>query len=347
MDFKKIEQSLEKILPRKYTKETLSRLLEIQPDGLDIEAINKSINIPVWDFLDRGGKRWRPILFLTIIEVLGKNPKEFVDLASVFEIIHNGTIIIDDIEDSSPTRRGKPSLHLIYGEDIAINAGNLLYFLPLKIIKNYQKILSKEQIMNIYQTYMDEMISLGLGQATDIAWHRGLMDSTTISKAQYLQMCAFKTGGLSRMASKIAAIAGGGDEKLVETFGELGESLGVVFQIQDDILNITESKLSEMKGLGEDITEGKISLPVIFALKNLPNAKRKKLLQILSSHSSDKNKIKEAINLIKEGRGVEDAKLTMDQIYQKTMTKLTEGLTEGDGKDKLLKLAKFLIERQV
>lgn len=347
MDFKKIEKSLERILPRKYTSQSLSKLLNIKLDGLDIEAINKSVNIPVWDFLDRGGKRWRPILFLTILEILGKNPKKFIDLSAVFEIIHNGTIIIDDIEDSSPTRRGKPSLHLIFGEDVAINAGNLLYFLPLKILKNYDQFLSKEQILKIYQTYMDEMVSLGLGQATDIAWHNSLVESINITESQYLQMCVFKTGGLSRMASKIAAIVSGADEKLVETFGKFGESLGVVFQIQDDILNITESKLSEMKGLGEDITEGKISLPVIFALKNLPELSRLKLLQILSSHTSDKNKINEAINLIKQGKGVENAKLTIEKIFQKTMKELDQQLTEGEEKDKLLKLAKFLIERQV
>ncbi|TSC64653.1 MAG: geranylgeranyl diphosphate synthase, type I [Microgenomates group bacterium Gr01-1014_93] len=342
-----IEKSLEKYLPRKYTKSSLEKVLGPVRYELDVDAINKAVNMPVWDFLDRGGKRWRPILFLTILEVLGKNPKDFIDLSVIFELIHNGTIIVDDFEDLSLKRRGKPTLHLIYGEDVAINAGNLIYFLPLKILDEYQNKLSSDQLLKVYQTYIDEMTNLGIGQATDIAWHRGLVNGFKITEGQYLQMCAFKTGGLSRMACKIAAITGGADEKLVSAFGLFGESLGIVFQIQDDILNIKKSELSDKKGLGDDITEGKRSLPVIFSLKNLPKAKGQKLEKILLMHTTQKKLIDEAIDLINQGEGIEKSRIIMEKLFNNAWKKLNLLLTEDRKKDKLLKLAKFLIEREI
>ena len=347
MDLVKINAALEKVFPRKFTKESLEKIVGQSKYDLDIEAINKSINDPMWDLLDRGGKRWRPTLVLTVIELLNKNPDDFLELAVVFELIHNATLIHDDIEDGSDVRRGKPTLHKTYGMDIAINVGDTIYFLPLNVFKNYQDKLSKEQLLLIYQTYLDEMVKLSIGQATDIAWHRGLVDGFSVTEGEYLQMCAFKTGGLARMACKIAAIAGGADEKLVLALGQLGESLGVVFQIQDDILNITENELSKMKGLGEDITEGKISLPVINALNTLPKEKGERLSKILLMHTQDKELVSEAINLIEEAGGVEKAKVTMEELFDEAIKELEPLLTGLENKDKLLKLAHFLVERDV
>ena len=344
---KDIEKSFEEILPRKFTNASLQKVLSPTGYELDVIAINKVINIPVWDLLDRGGKRWRPILFLTIVDLLGKNPKDFIELAVVFESIHNGTLIVDDFEDLSLQRRGKQTIHLLFGNDVAINAGNLMYFLPLKILEKYKQKLSEETMLKIYRTYLDEMVSLGIGQATDIAWHRGLVDGFKITEGQYLQMCAFKTGGLSRMASKVASIVGGADEKLIDAFGLFGESLGVVFQIQDDILNITESELSKKKGLGDDITEGKRSLPVILALKNLSQKGGKRLEEILLMHTTDKKLISEAISLIKEGSGIGKAKEIMEELFRKAWNGLDSLLTNDKKKDKLLKLAKFLVEREI
>lgn len=343
----KVDRSIAKILPRRATKNSLLALLGRTRFKLDDVALNKSINEPVWNFLDRGGKRWRPALFLTIIDLLGKLPNDFIDFSTIFELIHNGTLMVDDIEDSSDMRRGKPALHLIYGVDIAINTGNSLYFIPLKVLASYKNKLSSKTLMQIYKTYLDEMVNLSVGQATDIAWHRGLVDDFNISEAQYLQMCAFKTGCLARMASKMGAIVGGASPKEVEAFGRLGESLGIVFGIQDDILNITESELSAKKGLGEDITEGKRSLPVIYALNNLPRSQAKRLIQILLIHTRDKKPIKEAIGLIEKGNGLDKAKETMAKLFTDTWAELDQLLPDSQKKQKLYDLARFLIERQI
>lgn len=344
---KKVNGRLEGVLPRKLSPQVLNLMVGQTRYTLDGEALTQAISQPVWDFLDRGGKRWRPVLFLVILDILGKKPEEYVDFSTIFELIHNGTLIVDDLEDASLTRRGKPALHLLYGQDIAVNAGNALYYLPLKLLDGYQHKLSPETLLKIYKTYIDECINLHFGQGTDIAWHNGLVDDFSISESKYLQMCAFKTGGLARMACKMAAIVGDGSDQMIEAFGRLGESLGVIFQIQDDILNITESELSKKKGLGEDITEGKRSLPVIYAVNSLPPKKAKRLIKILKDHPKDKKLIEEAIGLIKQGGGIEKASRTMVRLFEEAWKKLDPLLEEGEKKRRLYQLAKFLIDRQI
>jgi geranylgeranyl pyrophosphate synthase len=122
--FPMIQKTIESFLPRQINEEWIRKLLgapsfENHPDTLT-EAISK----PIYEILDRGGKRWRSVLVLLIGEVMGKTAESVADFIIISEIIHNGTLVIDDIEDKSDMRRGKPCLHLVYPPDIAINAGN-------------------------------------------------------------------------------------------------------------------------------------------------------------------------------------------------------------------------------
>src|SRR3989337_743580 len=275
---KTIDNIIEKYIPRKYDKNSLIFSLNPPLYDYNLEALNNAIAEPIWDFLDRGGKRWRPFLFLLIVEALGRNPDEFLDFAIIPEVVHNGTIMVDDIEDDSEFRRGKRCAHRLFGLDVAINAGNTMYYLPLlPLVKNRDK-LSAEKLSKIYEIYVQEMINLSLGQAIDIAWHKGLADADKITEAQYLQMCAYKTGTLASMAAKIAAVLCEASEDTVERLGRFAEALGVAFQIQDDVLDLTSNELAKKKGgRGQDITEGKRSLIVIHTLAKAKAADRKRL----------------------------------------------------------------------
>ena len=125
-----------------------------------------------------------------------------------------------------------------------------------------------EKLRDVYEVYVQEMINLSIGQAMDIAWHRGLANADGINEEDYLQMCAYKTGTLARMAAKIAAVLSGADKNLVKKLGTFAESIGVAFQMQDDILDLTGKEFAKKKGgLGQDITEGKRTLMVIRTLK--------------------------------------------------------------------------------
>lgn len=343
-----INKLIEKYIPRKFSRKTV--LFEVNPPGYayNLEALNKAIAQPIWEFLDRGGKRWRPTLFLLICEALGKNPEEFTDFAIIPEVIHNGTLMIDDIEDASEMRRGKPCTYKIFGLDIAINAGNAMYYLPLlPLIKNKEKI-SKEKLNMVYEIYVKEMINLSLGQAMDIAWHKGLADADKIGEEDYLQMCAYKTGTLARMSAKIAAVLAGANQELTEKLGRFAESIGVAFQIQDDVLDLTGEEFAEKKGgRGQDITEGKRTLIVIHTLRVASAKDRSRLIEILNMHTANQKLRDEAIKIMEKYGSIDYAKNYARKIVEESWRDVEKLLPESEAKKKLNAFAKFLIERKI
>jgi geranylgeranyl diphosphate synthase type I len=343
-----IDELIEKYIPRKFSRKTI--LFEVNPPryAYNLEALNKAIAEPIWEFLDRGGKRWRPSLFLLICEALGKNLEEFTDFAIIPEVIHNGTLMIDDIEDASEMRRGKPCTYKIFGLDIAINAGNAMYYLPLlPLIKNREKI-SKEKLNMVYEIYVKEMINLSLGQAMDIAWHRGLANADKISEEDYLQMCAYKTGTLARMSAKIAAVLAGANQELTEKLGRFAESIGVAFQMQDDILDLTGEEFAKKKGgRGQDITEGKRTLIVIHTLKVASAEDRNRLIEILNMHTTNQKLRDEAIKIMEKYGSIDYVKNFARKIVEESWRDVEKLLPESEAKEKLNAFAKFLIERKI
>jgi geranylgeranyl pyrophosphate synthase len=343
-----IDNAIEKYIPRTFSERAI--LFKINPPNYayNLEALNKAIAQPIWEFLERGGKRWRPALFLLICEALGKNPEDFVDFAIIPEVIHNGTLMVDDIEDASEFRRGKPCTYKIYGLDIAINAGNAMYYLPLlPLIKNREKV-SPEKLHKVYEIYVQEMISLSFGQAMDIAWHRGLANADKIDEKDYLQMCAYKTGTLARMAAKIAAVLADANAELVEKLGRFAESIGVAFQIQDDVLDLKGTDFAEKKGgRGKDVTEGKRSLVVIHTLEFANVQDKRRLVEILNMRTSDQKLINEAIKIMEKYGSVDYAKQYANRMVEKSWREIEKLLPASDAKQKLNDFAKFLIERKI
>jgi geranylgeranyl pyrophosphate synthase len=343
-----IDKAIEKYIPREFSEKSI--LFKVNPAkySSNLEALNKGIAEPIWEILDRGGKRWRPALFLLICEALGKNSKDCLDFAIIPEIIHNGTLIIDDIEDSSELRRGKPCTYKIYGVDIAVNAGNAMYYLPLLPLMEKKAQLPAETLRDIYEVYVQEMINLSMGQAMDITWHRGIANADEIGEEDYLQMCAYKTGTLARMSAKISAVLAGANKELVEKLGRFAESIGVAFQMQDDVLDLTGKEFAEKKGgVGQDITEGKRTLLVIHTLKNASIADKKRLVQILNMHTSDQTLRDEAIALMQKCNAVEHVKRTAARIVEESWKEVDKLLPTSEAKEKLKAFAEFLIKRTI
>ena len=296
----KIDKNIERLIPKRFNKEWFNTVFNDAIGEYDCEACTEAIATPIWNLLERGGKRWRPLLMKLSYFIVGGENKQLINKFSIIpELIHNGTLIIDDIEDCSELRRGKPCIHKIFGEDIAINAGNMLYYFPLlTLIKDES--LNFETKAKLYGIINEEMIKLSFGQGLDIYWHNTEIIPT---EKQYLQMCAFKTGTLARMSAKLGAILGNGTEKQINTLGKFAESIGVAFQIQDDILNITNNNWG--KDFGEDITERKRTLMAIKTLESVNETDKKRLLEILNLKTKNKGLIKEAINIIKKYNAID------------------------------------------
>jgi len=343
-----IDKAIEKYIPRKFSKDAL--LFKVDPPryAYNIEAVDKAVAEPVWEFLDRGGKRWRPNLFLLIVEALGKNPDDFTDFSIIPEVVHNGTLMVDDIEDTSDLRRGKPCTYRLYGLDIAVNAGNAMYYLPLLPLITKKEMISPSKLSRSYETYVQEMINLSIGQATDIAWHKGLANADQIDEKDYLQMCAYKTGTLARMAAKMAAILADANDQQIEALGYFAESIGVAFQMQDDVLDLASQAFAEKKGgRGQDITEGKRTLMVIHTLKVANSKDRNRLALLLSMHSSDQNFREEAIGIMQKYDSINYVKDFARKLVQDSWRRTEKLLPKSDGREKLKAFAEFLIERKI
>ena len=343
-----IDKAIEKYMPREFSEKSI--LFKVNPPkySSNLEALNKGIAEPTWEILDRGGKRWRPTLFLLICEALGKKSEDCLDFAIIPEVVHNGTLIVDDIEDSSELRRGKPCTYKIYGVDVAVNAGNAMYYLPLLPLMEKKAQFPAETLRDIYEVYVQEMINLSLGQAMDITWHRGIANADDLNEEDYLQMCAYKTGTLARMAAKISAVLADASKELVEKLGSFAESIGVAFQMQDDVLDLTGKEFAKKKGgVGQDITEGKRTLMVIHTLKNANSSDRKRLIQILNMHTSDQALRGEAIALMQKYHAIEHVKRTAARIVEESWKEVDELLPTSEDKEKLKAFAEFLIKRTI
>jgi geranylgeranyl pyrophosphate synthase len=341
-----IDKAIEKYIPRKFTKDAV--LFKINPPmySYTLEPLNKAIADPIWDMLDRGGKRWRPALFLLICEALDKKSDYCLDLSIIPEVIHNGTLVIDDIEDSSELRRGKPCTYKIFQTDIAVNSGNAMYYLPLLPLMAQRAKVAVEVQRDVYEVYVQEMINLSMGQAMDIAWHRGIANADELSEGDYLQMCAYKTGTLARMAAKMAAVLAGANKPLVEKLGHFAESIGVAFQMQDDILDLTGQEFAKKKGgVGQDITEGKRSLMVIYTLKKANGSDKKRLIEILNMHTSDQKFRNEAIVLMQKYGAIKYVKQTAEKMVKESWSETEKLLPTPVAKEKLKAFAEFLITR--
>ena len=137
---------------------------------------------------------------LTKIDALGKYSDDYIEFSMIPEIVHNASLIHDDIEDNSDMRRGAPAVHKKYGIDVGVNLGDFMFYFPVVALLDSSK-LTKDTKIRMLEVYQREMLKLTIGQATDIAWHASLVDISNISESQYMQMAYSKTGVLASMAA--------------------------------------------------------------------------------------------------------------------------------------------------
>jgi octaprenyl-diphosphate synthase len=265
---KKIEEELKHWLPAKVEAIDKSIWAEEVFPGIGKDVSISSLNAlidPLKDMLSRGGKRWRPLLMTLICETLGGGDSA-LSLTPLVEFSHNASLIHDDIEDDSDQRRGKSTIHRMYGVDTAINSGSFFYFLSLCCIEAY-----KGDKNSIYKLWAEYMRRLHLGQAMDISWHRDIKIIPSID--EYFIMCGLKTGSLSRFAVELGAYTAGASAETVHYLGDAAEKLGIAFQIFDDVKNLTTGVLGKKRG--DDIVEGKKSYPVLLYLHKYPEKRER------------------------------------------------------------------------
>jgi geranylgeranyl pyrophosphate synthase/predicted secreted hydrolase len=284
---RRVDGTIESFLPRTLAVSDLERYLGPARWRYDAEAQTEMLSRPVWDLLSRGGKHWRPIFGLLLLDALGVAPEPYERMFSVIgELVHNGSVIVDDIEDQSLSRRGAETIHVRYGVPNAINAGNLLYFLPLLTIAETPE-LSIGQREAIYRVVFERFIQAHFGQAQDLYWSgartkgEAFWDDDQLG-ALILQAYAFKTAAPIRAIADVACIIAAADPGLRETCVRLADSVGVAFQIVDDVNNFaTEAGWGKVSG--EDLAAGKVTYALHKAVRLLDRAGKRRLVEILDT----------------------------------------------------------------
>ena len=334
----KIEERISSFIPEIVTQDWITRISgEIFPSA-DFSGF-ENLLAPARALFRRGGKRWRPFLMVCLCEMLGGGDSAY-PLSPLVEIPHNGSLIIDDIEDQAELRRGETAIHILYGTDTAINTGNFLYFLPILLLEDNTLPYCPEKKLAAFRIYTENLRRLHLGQGLDIFWHNH--HSLLPSKEEYLRMCSYKTGSLSRMAAQLAVVCADADNRHTELLGSLSETLGVAFQILDDVINLETGNPGKQRG--DDLVEGKKSLPVLLFLQENPEQKHK--IASLFTHARSRGisgaseEIEETIMLMKASGSIEKAKNMALSLLNRISGSLLGEFKESIPRDLLIEMIK-------
>jgi geranylgeranyl diphosphate synthase type II len=238
------------------------------------------------DYPGRGGKMMRPSLCIATARAFGAKLDEALNSAVAIELLHNALLIHDDIEDDSEERRGRPTLHVLHGVPLAINAGDTLTLMSLRpLIDNRGRIGPRLSIRILEETERMARESAE-GQAMELGWRRD--NSTDLDEADYLEMSLKKTCWLAAIyPSRIGAIIGTRDNIDLQPFIRFGFFLGAAFQIQDDLLNLVADERYGKECNG-DLWEGKRTLMLIRLLRESTAEERRQLMDILKLRRNER-----------------------------------------------------------
>lgn len=292
--------------------------------------------------ISAGGKRLRPYLVVKSCEAVGGLAKYAIPFAASLEILHNFTLVHDDVMDNDEIRRGKPTVHKLFGEPMAILAGDLLF------AKVYQSVLdhapphmSAEDVVFALGKMTDAIILLCEGQALDISFPQ----AKDVTEEDYLYMVGGKTSSLFMACAEVGAIAGSASKAQVAALGRFAWDAGLAFQIVDDILGITadESKLG--KPVGSDIREGKKTLIMIHALANANPEQSKVLEKAVGVSGASKEDINAVVKTLEEIGSIKYAKDVADRYAASAFANI-EGVPDGPAKQELVDLVNYFVQRE-
>jgi geranylgeranyl diphosphate synthase, type I len=318
------KNTLEKFFPRsmnsskdvaKYFQVTENSDIKMSNEPA-IKALNSAIFHPSWRLIESGGKRWRPIYGSMIgkllgvnIEKIGEKEKLLIDILSCVELLHTGSLILDDIADGSTMRRGIRCLHEEFGYGVGVNAGiDLLYYPFRQFFKE-----RPEDTAKFMKDYVDELAWLFTGQSCDAAFQVGSLMSEE-SNFNEIAMC--KTGLFPRLIVKMIFSSFCNDDNLRNKVIHITNILAVNIQITDDLLNIKESKNSGNKGvIGEDLTEGKITLMVMKTMSSADPKDANRLKEILMSKTRDQKVLLEGIKIMRDCGAIAYAEKRVNDHY--------------------------------
>lgn len=292
--------------------------------------------------IEHGGKRLRPYMVIKSCQLLGGTTKQAIPAAAAIEMIHNFTLVHDDIMDNDEMRHGVPTVHVKYGIPIGILAGDLLFSRAFETISTPYLHKSKEVGLNLVTTLAKACTEVCEGQALDISMAKS---SKIPNENQYIKMIEKKTSSLFVAACAMGAIAAEKNFIHVERLSTFGKNLGVAFQIIDDLIGILGDPKITKKPVGNDIREGKKSLPILMAIKIANSQEKKVILNAFGNPLVSKNEVNKAISTI-SALGIGEI-IKQKAMHHSNLAKKSISIYEGPAKKELLSLLDFVVERSL
>ena len=334
-------KSVQYIIPKAMDTEKFQELVAVKGNSLWTQGVQRDIFYealikPIRTITDRGGKSWRSYATVACSDIVGGNAQLAKDWLALPELMHVGSLMVDDVQDKSALRRGGPAAHHMFGEALAINSGSAAYFLGQICV--YIADIDPELKLDIYHLYFEALRAAHTGQAMDLYGLDYLMDDVVEhGKGKLLvqrvkAIHRLKSAAPASYLARIGAMLGGGSKEQIEGLANYFAALGISFQIIDDTLNLKGFK-DGLKTKGEDITAGKITYPMARAFSKLSKRDRRELYSIIQSKTEDIKAIRRAIELLdscqaidlaeKEARtSLEAAWRRLDPLVEDSMVKI-------------------------
>ena len=307
----------------------------------DIPSEPKAVYGMLGDFIARGGKRIRPVLTLACASACGGEEDDALPYAVAIELFHNFTLIHDDLEDRSPMRRGRPTVHEEFGDAIAINSGDALYTVVWASLLS--KEIPPEKLAQAERLMVSAFSRVVEGQGIELNWYRECRFD--VSEGDYFRMAGGKTAALIGAACELGAFSAGASEDERTAVREFGEAIGLAFQIKDDVLNLTADPSKYRKKIGEDIMEGKRSLITIHLLANAPAEMKRRAVGIFAKEKKTEAEVQEIISMAKEAGSVEYASKAAEEYVANSKGALAR-IRDGKGRELLSGLADYIVSRE-
>jgi geranylgeranyl diphosphate synthase type I len=289
--------------------------------------------------IEHGGKRLRPFMVIKSCEILGGTTKQALSAAAAVEMIHNFTLVHDDIMDNDEMRHGVPTVHTKFGIPVGILAGDVLFSKAFETISHG---LPEKISLALVSKLAHACVDVCEGQILDIS----MAESQKIpSEAQYIKMIEKKTSALFEVSCAMGAICANTKRKDVENLSSFGKNLGIAFQIVDDLIGIIGDPKITKKPVGNDIREGKKSLPILLAINKASGEKKKKILEVFGNPSVSKGDIESVVKTI-GSMGIENI-VRKKAIQHSNAAKKSLSSYEGSAKKDLVSLLDFVVERNL
>ena len=279
-----------------------------------------------------GGKRLRPLIVLLAARALGYDGEQHVRAAAIIEFIHTATLLHDDVVDSSSMRRGRESANAVFGNQASVLVGDFLYSRSFQMMVDIGS-------MRIMQILADATNTIASGEVMQLM-NVGDPDTTEDS---YRQVIYRKTARLFEAGGQIAAVLAGSDEATERAFVTYGQQLGTAFQLVDDALDFNASPDELGKNLGDDLAEGKATLPLIYAMSKA-NAAERELLRTAIREGGIKQL--EEIQQIIESTGALQYTAARAQEAADQAIAAISSVPDSDYKQALIAIADFAVQRR-